>query len=199
MTVHRTAEELEAGLGHVRMSPAHSGTVELIACRPAEGEREILDVAQLDRRLGLVGDNWSMRGSIRTPDGSPDPDAQLNLMNARAAALIAGPRQRWALAGDQLYVDLDLSEVSLPAGTRLEVGGAVIEVTSKPHRGCAKFARRFGADALRFVNSEVGVALNLRGRNARVVAPGTVRRGDPVMGTLLVHVRDVVSDQGEDP
>ena len=183
--MHRNIEELEAGLGHVPASPLRAGTVVLIARRPAEGRREILDEAFLDLRLGLVGDNWSTRGSRRTPDGSPHPDAQLNVMNARAAALIAGPQERWALAGDQLYVDLDLSEASLPAGTRLAVGDAVIEITSKPHRGCTKFSRRFGADALRFVNSEVGVALNLRGRNAKVVTHGTVRRGDPVVDTLL--------------
>ena len=101
-------------------------------------------------------------------------------MNARTAALVAGQRERWALAGDQLYVDLDLSETNLPAGTRLAVGQALIEITAKPHRGCSKFAARFGPDALRFVNTGPGRALNLRGRNARVLAGGVVRRGDLV-------------------
>ena len=86
-------------------------------------------------------------------DGSANPDAQLTLMNARVVALVAGERERWPLAGDQLYVDLDLSADNLPPGTRLAVGSAVIEVTPEPHTGCAKFSARFGSEALRFVNS----------------------------------------------
>jgi MOSC domain-containing protein YiiM len=49
-----------------------------------------------------------------------------------------------------------------------------------PHTGCGKFARRFGVEALKFVNSGVGRELNLRGRNARIVTGGTVRTGDTV-------------------
>jgi len=101
-------------------------------------------------------------------------------MNARAAALVAGSRERWPLAGDQLYVDLDLGLANLPPGTRLYVGSAVIQVTAEPHRGCGKFSRRFGVDAMRWVNSAVGRELNLRGINARIVRPGTVRPGDPI-------------------
>jgi MOSC domain-containing protein YiiM len=122
----------------------------------------------LDHHDGLVGDTWRSRGSSRTEDGSSHPDMQLNIMNARAAQLVAGQEARWALAGDQLYVDLDLSEANLPPGTRLELGSAVIEITEQPHRGCAKFAERFGRDALRFVNSDTGRELRLRGVNAKV-------------------------------
>jgi len=149
--------------------------------RPGEGEREVVAEGRLDVTVGLIGDNWKDRPSTRTPDRSPHPDMQLNIMNARAAALFAGPdKAGWPIAGDQLYLDLDISGEALPAGTRLQLGTAVIEVTDQPHRGCPKFSARFGADALRFVNSEVGVALNARGINARVVTPGTVRVGDAV-------------------
>lgn len=177
---HLSAADLEAGLDHIRSSPSDGGSVELIVRRPAVDEREVLEVGTLDADEGLVGDTWKVRGSSSTPDGNAHPLAQLNIMNARAAALVAGADDRRPLAGDQLYIDLDLSYDNVPPGTRLEVGSAVIEVTEKPHRGCAKFAARFGKDALRFVNSPVGRELNLRGVNARIVQPGVVRTGDPV-------------------
>jgi len=182
VTAYLTSDLLDAGLEHIRQSPIDHGTLELIVCRPAVDERQVLEEGHLDRTLGLVGDTWSVRSTTSTPDGSPHPDGQLTLMNARAIALVAGLPERWPLAGDQLYVDLDLSEAGLPAGTRLAFGpgGAVIELTAKPHRGCAKFAARFGPEALRFVNTGPGRVLNLRGRNARVVAPGVIRRGDSV-------------------
>ena len=178
--MHLTTDELTAGIDRVREAPAGSGTVELVVRRPAAGQREVLDVARLDPELGLVGDNWRARGSTRTDDGTAHPEMQLNVMSARAIALIAGIPDRWALAGDQLYVDLALDDVNLPTGTRLALGTAVIEVTAVPHNGCAKFAERFGRDAARFVNSPVGKELHLRGINAKVVQAGTVRRGDTI-------------------
>ena len=178
--MHRSTADLEAGLDHIRSSPTGSGTLELVLRRPAVDEREVLEVAELSIEQGVVGDTWNVRGSKRTADGSAHPDMALNVMNARVAALIAGPRERWPLAGDQLYVDLDLSAANLAPWTKLAVGAAVIEITDQPHLGCAKFTQRFGLDAHRFVNSEVGKALNLRGVNARVVQPGTVRPGDVI-------------------
>ncbi len=176
---HLSAEELAAGLDAIRRSPATDGSVEMIVRRPGEDAREVLEVGELTPDEGLVGDDWKARGSRSTPDGSANPDCQLTLMNARAVDLLAGgDRAAWPLAGDQLYVDLDLSIENLPPGTRLAVGDAVVEVTEPPHTGCAKFSARFGSDALRFVNSPEGRALRLRGMNARVVEPGTVRRGD---------------------
>jgi hypothetical protein len=170
---------LEAGLDGVRAAPADTGRVELIVRRPQVDAREVVDEATLDAGGGLVGDNWHVKPSLKT--GAPNPEAQLTVMNARVTALVAGEdRERWALAGDQLYVDLDLSYRNLPPGTRLQVGEAVIEVTEEPHRGCGKFSSRFGVEALKFVNSAVGRELNMRGINTRIVTGGVVRTGDAV-------------------
>jgi len=178
--LHPTTEELETGLDHVRAAPRDEGVLELIVRRPRAEEREVLAEGVLDLVEGLVGDNWRTRGSRMTPDRSAHPEMQLNVMSARAVALVSRERERWQLAGDQLYVDLDLSVENLPAGTRLAIGEAVIEVTALPHLGCKKFVARFGMDAMRFVNSELGRALRLRGLNAKVVEPGAVRPGDRV-------------------
>ena len=173
-----TLEELEAALDEIRGAPREVGPLKLIVRRPRIEEREVLQEAELDLVEGLVGDNWRTRGSSRTPDGSSHPDMQLNIMNARVIALLAGHPDRWQLAGDQLFIDLDLSASNLPPGTRLALGSAVIQVTDQPHTGCGKFVARFGADALKFVNSPLGRELHLRGINARVVKPGMIRTGD---------------------
>ena len=170
----------ELGIDRVRSSPTDAGRLDLIVRRPSVDAREVLEVAELDPDVGVVGDTWTDRPSRRTPDRSPHPEAQITLMNSRAAALIAGDRDRWPLAGDQFYVDLDLSEANLPAGTRLAFGDAVVEITGEPHRGCAKFSQRFGPAALRLVNSADGRALRLRGVNGRVVTAGTVESGATV-------------------
>jgi MOSC domain-containing protein YiiM len=180
---HRTTAELDAGLDDIRRSPADHGTLELIVARPGPGERLELAEATLDTERGLVGDGWLVRGSRHTEDGSSRPDEQVTLMNARAAALFAVDLARRALAGDQLYVDLDLSEANLPPGTRLRVGTAVLEVSGLPHTGCAKFIERFGADAGRWVNLGSGREVNARGINAFVVQAGTVRLHDVVSKT----------------
>lgn len=178
--IHRTMVELEAGLDHIRRSPADVGVLELIVRRPRPNAREVIAEGCLDLVEGLIGDNWRARGSAQMPDRSAHPEMQLNIMNARAAALVAQRRDRWALAGDQLYLDFDLSEANVPPGTRLAIGCAVIEVTAQPHTGCKKFVSRFGLDAMKFVNSQVGRHLHLRGVNAKVVCAGVIRTGDPV-------------------
>ncbi len=179
-TGHRSRTELEAAVEHLRCAPIDDGTLDLVVRRPALLQREVLDVGVLSTVEGLVGDTWSQRPSKRTPDGSPHPDMQLNIMGIRVARLLAVSDDRIPLAGDQLYVDLDLSEESLAAGTRLAIGTAVVEITDQPHTGCAKFTERFGLDALRFVNSPLGKELRLRGVNAKVVVDGEVRPGDRV-------------------
>ena len=175
---HLTREELEAGLAHVRASPPDNGVLEMIACRPRTNEREVLEKGRLDCEQGLVGDNWSARG--RGKDVETHRDMQLNIMNSRVAELVARSRERWPLAGDQLYVDLDLGDENLPPGTRLRIGAAVIEVTAEPHTGCQKFSARYGVAATRFVNTSKGRRLNLRGINAKVVESGSIRVGDVV-------------------
>jgi hypothetical protein len=177
---NRTRAERDARIDHLRAAPHDDGVLELVVCRPALDQRQVLDVGVLSTTEGLFGDTWSQRPSRRTPDGSPHPDMQLNIMGVRIARLLAGSDDRIPLAGDQLYVDLDLSAAALPPGTQLAIGTAVIEITDQPHTGCAKFAERFGRDALRFVNSPVGTELRLRGVNARVVVDGEVRPGDRV-------------------
>jgi MOSC domain-containing protein YiiM len=181
---HLDTAALEDGLAEIRRAPRDAGTVELIVRRPAPETREVVTEAQLDPATGLVGDCWLQRGSRATEDGSAHSDMQLTMMSTRAAALIARTYERWPLAGDQLYVDLDLSAANLPPGTLLEVGSATIEITDKPHTGCGKFVRRFGLDAMRFVNTQVGRELNLRGIYARIVTGGTVRSGDPIRKLL---------------
>ena len=177
---HRTTAQLEAGLDEVRRSPKDDGVLQLIVQRPERGERELVDEGRLDAAVGLVGDNWKTRGSTVTPDGLADPEMQVTLMNSRAADLMAGGRERWHIAGDQLFVDLDLGKENLPPGTRLAIGTAVVEVSVKPHTGCAKFSGRFGTDALRLVSSQVGQELRLRGINTKVVQSGVIRVGDAV-------------------
>jgi len=113
-------------------------------------------------------------------DGSAHPAMQLNLMNSRVIALLAQDKERWQLAGDQFFVDMDLSAENLPLGSRLAIGSALIQVTAQPHTGCKKFAGRFGVDAMRFVNTSMGRKLSLRGINAKVIQPDVIRVGDTV-------------------
>lgn len=175
---HLDVDELEAGFEHIRLSPKDQGTVEMIVRRPDTDGREELSRGELDTVEGLAGDNWARRGSSGTVDGSAHPEMQLNIMNSRVVDLVAVTKDRWPLAGDQIYVDLDLSKENLPAGTQLELGTAVIEVTSPPHTGCKKFAARFGVEAMKFVNSGRGKELCFRGINAKVVQPGSFEVGD---------------------
>lgn len=182
---HLTMAELEAGLEKIRQSPTDAGVLKLIVRRPQIEAREVLEAGELDLVEGLVGDNWKTRGSSQTADGSAHPDMQLNIMNARVIGLVAQKKARWALAGDQLYMDLDLSAENVPPGTRLSLGEAVIEVTDQPHTGCKKFAARFGLEALEFISSPIGKQLQLRGINAKVIRSGAIRIGDTVKKVAL--------------
>ena len=177
---HLSLTELEAGLDDIRQSPDDYGILKMIVRRPNVDEREMVNEGELHLENGLVGDTWRMRGSKHTEDGSANIQAQITLMNARTVALLAQDEKRWALAGDQLFVDFNLSEDNLPPGTLIAVGSAILEVSAVPHTGCAKFSQRFGVEAHKFVNSPEGKRLRLRGINTRIIQAGTIHVGDVV-------------------
>ena len=170
---HVSSETLTAGLDEVRRSPATTGVLELIVRRPRTDVREVMEVAELDMAEGLLGDGWKARGAAEL-------ERQLTLANARLMALVAREKRHWPPAGDQLYVDFDLSQDNAPPGTRLAIGAAVIQITETPHTGCKKYAARYGLDALKFISTPMGKHLRLRGVYAKVVRSGTIRAGDAV-------------------
>ena len=174
------AAHLPAQAAYLRAAPTAAGTLTLVVRRPERLAREVLAEARLDPEAGLVGDNWLERATSRAVAEGRHYDAQLNVMGSRMVGLLADDDAGRAQAGDQLFLDLDLSHANLPTGTRIALGedGAVIEVTAKPHNGCAKFVARYGREAMEFVNSGLGKELRLRGLAARVVSGGTVRPGD---------------------
>jgi hypothetical protein len=169
---HLTLDQLEAKLDEIRLSPSTGGRLHGIVIRPTPGERVILHESPVSPEGGVHGDRWTT--TVKSAE------VQVTLMNSRAAEVIAQSPDRWPLAGDQLYVDLDLSAGNLPPGTLVTIGSAMFEITATPHNGCAKFAARFGNDALGFVNSPVGKRMHLRGIYAKVIKAGTIRVGDAV-------------------
>ena len=179
-TKYLSTTELEAGMDHIRRSPKDHGILKMIVRRPVDDEREVVEGGELDILEGLIGDNWKARGSKHTEDGSANLNAQITVMNARAIELLAQAEERWSLAGDQLYIDIDLSDDNLPPGTRLAIGSAILEVSAVPHTGCNKFSARFGVEALKFVNSPEGKRLHLRGINTKIVQAGMIHVGDVV-------------------
>jgi hypothetical protein len=180
MDTHLTMTELLGELTREGNSPQDHGRLEMIVCRPDIGQRLVLERAELDAIDGLVGDNWRARGSRHTDDGSAHPEMQIAIMNSRIIQAIARDRSRWPLAGDQLFIDLDISHENLPTGQRIAIGTAVLEITPYPHFGCKKFTERFGHDVIRFVNAPEAKAQRRRGVYARVVQPGTICMGDDV-------------------
>jgi MOSC domain-containing protein YiiM len=172
--------ELEEGMEHIRQSPKDQGTLKMIVRRPSVDEREVLHEGELNTAEGLVGDTWKVRVSGHSRDGLANPNKQITIMNARTIALLAQSEEHWSLAGDQLYVDMDLSNDNIPPGTQLAIGSAILEVSPEPHTGCQKFSSRFGVEALKFVNSPEGKQLHLRGINTKVIQAGTIRVGDVI-------------------
>ena len=177
---HLSAPDLEAGLDHIINSPKNQSVLDMIVSRPEEDAREVMELADLDVNVGLVGDTWQDRPSARSGDGKAHPDMQITIMNSRVANLVAQDKERWPLSGDQLFADIDLSADNMPPGTRISVGAAILVATDQPHTGCKKFAARFGADALKFISSPVGKELQLRGINCKVVQNGEIKPGDSV-------------------
>jgi len=169
-------ETLESALDEIRRSPRDEGVLRMIVVRPAVNARQTVDEAEIDPAEGVVGDNWRARGGW--PTGPSDPAAQVTLMNARAIAAVSPDPAQWCEAGDQLFVDFDLSVDNLPAGAQVAIGEVVLRISEEPHLGCRKFSARYGKDAVKFVNSAVGKQLRLRGVNAAVVRGGRVRTGD---------------------
>ena len=180
MATHLTTPELKTKLIDAGKSPQDHGTLAMIVCRPESGQRSVLERADLDVEEGLIGDNWRMRGSRHTEDGSAHPEMQIAIMNSRIIQAIARDQSQWPLAGDQLYIDLDISFENLPVGQRIAIGSAVLEITPYPHHGCKKFSERFGHDAIRYVNDPEAKDLRRRGVYARVVQAGTIYVGDSV-------------------
>jgi len=177
---HLSLADLEAGLDNIRNSPKDQSVLDLIVSRPEEDAREVMELADLDVTVGLVGDTWQDRPSARSGDGKAHPDMQITIMNSRVAALVAGDKERWQLSGDQLFADIDLSAENMPPGTRIAVGPAILEATDQPHTGCKKFSARFGIDALTLISSPIGKELQLRGINCKVVQGGEIKPGDIV-------------------
>lgn len=173
-------DELNSGLSEIRRSPKNYGVLEAIVIRPAENKRVSLQQCQVSSDLGIHGDNWADGCWLALPDGRPHPDVQVAIMNARAIALIAQAKDRWPLAGDNLYVDLDISDENLQSGQKLAIGSSVFEITDVPHNGCKKFAERFGKDAVKFVNSPDGKLFHLRGIYAKVIQAGSISVGDRI-------------------
>ena len=177
---HLSTPDLVAGLEQIRNSPKNQSVLDMIVSRPEEDAREIMELADLDVVVGLVGDTWQDRPSASSGDGKAHPDMQITLMNSRVADLVAQSKERWPMSGDQLFADLDLSKTNVPPGTRISVGKAVLEATDQPHTGCKKFASRFGVDALKFISSPATEVLQLRGINLKVVEGGEIKPGDIV-------------------
>ncbi|GJM29802.1 MAG: MOSC domain-containing protein [Cyclobacteriaceae bacterium] len=177
---HKDYSTIERGFEVVKASPSFEGTVQMVVIRPEVNQRKELDEGQLDVEKGLVGDNWATRGSSQTEDGNAHPGMQINIMNSRVIRLVTHDRSEWKMAGDQLFVDLNLSKSNMPPGTRFTVGDATLEVTDIPHTGCKKFAQRFGTDALKFISTKEGKEWQLRGINAKVIKSGAVKLGDTI-------------------
>lgn len=173
-------DELAAGLPEVRQSPANGGTLVQIVVRPDKELRQLPESCVVTAEDGIPGDRWAKYCTHKLEDGRLNPETQLTLMNSRVVSLVAGTRERWALAGDNLMVDLDLSIENLATGQQLRIGEAVLEITAPPHTGCSKFLKRFGADALKFVNATEHKSMRLRGIHARVIQPGRIRVGDRI-------------------
>lgn len=180
MFKYLSTEEVEAGVENIKESPKNNGVLQLIVRRPETETREIISTGKINFENGLEGDNWKPRGSRHTPDNSADPEAQITLMNSRVIDLLANDKENWQLAGDQLFVNMDLSIENLPPLSQIQMGSAILEISAKPHTGCKKFSGRFGIEALVFISTPLGKSLRMRGVNAKVIQAGEIHVGDVI-------------------
>jgi hypothetical protein len=172
--------QLEQGMDKITVSPKNNGMLEMIVRRPETETREVINNGEITLTNGLEGDNWKARGSSHTVDNSADPEAQITLMNSRVIQSLAGNKENWQWAGDQLFVDMDLSIDNLPPHSKLQVGSVILQISATPHTGCKKFSSRFGIEALEFISTPLGKSLRLRGVNAKVIQAGHIQVGDVV-------------------
>lgn len=178
MPRHLTRAELAAALPQVTAGPKDHGELKAIFVRPGPGQRLDVSSVAISSAGGLEGDHWAKGCWKSLPDGSPDPDVQVFIMNARFLDLIAQERSHWASCGNSFVADMDLGADNLPVGTRLKAGSAELEITAVPGTGCEAFIEWYGRDACVFVNTGEGKKNRLRGVYARVVKDGVVRIGD---------------------
>lgn len=178
MLKHLPITELEFSLDLIKESPKDNGVLEMIVRRPETETREIINSCEINLTNGLEGDNWKARGSSSTPDHSADPEAQITLMNSRVIQLLSVDKENWQWAGDQLFVDIDLSIENLPPHSKLQIGSVILEISAKPHTGCKKFSGRFGVEALEFISTPLGKSLRMRGVNTKVIQAGEIKIGD---------------------
>lgn len=172
----------------VLAAPDTVGRVEALVVRPAVDQRVSHTQVMFSLEQGVIGDNWLTSCWKKLPGGESDPEVQVAIMNARMIEVLTRDRSRWPLAGDQLFVDFDLSVGNLAVGERLQVGATVLEITAEPHRGCSKFKKCFGPEAMAFVNSSLGDAHRLRGVYAKIVSAGEVRVGDDIRKVSLDEI-----------
>ena len=178
MIEHPSLDILEAGLEHIRNSPTDNGLLHMIVVRPEKKQRSTPEHCLLSSKGGAEGDHWAKGCWKSLPDGSPDPDVQITIMNSRCLELISSSPSQWPLAGDNLIADLDLGVHNLKPGQKLSVGTTILEITAVPHTGCDNFKVRFGLDSLKFVSTKAGKELRLRGIYARIIQDGEIRIGD---------------------
>jgi len=171
-------ESLEARKPWVLDAPKDNAPVLSLCIRPAEGERRFVERIRFDPQAGVVGDRWRWKAWMHLPDGRPDPRIQVCMLGTRVLQLVRREGSSMIHPGDTVIADMDFSEANLPAGQRLQLGSAVLEVSDVFNTGCAKWQERYGPAALRWINRPGNRALRLRGILARVVAPGEATLND---------------------